>query len=126
MEPMGAKLAVIAGIVCCVHFTETLVRGGEAVTDAAPADDWNAFRKIVLPFFAAHCFECHGEKQRGEVRLDSLRDPATLTKSMATLDKVRRVLGATRCRLKSGRSLAPPKSHPCSPGWINSAHAPSA
>ncbi len=96
MEPMGVKFAVIAGILACVHFTQPLARGGEAVTDAAPADDWNAYRKTVQPFFAAHCFECHGDKQRGDVRLDSLRDAATLTKSVATLDKVQR--GATRAR----------------------------
>ena len=44
-------------------------------TDAVPAPDLQAFRRDIAPILAAACVRCHGpEKQKGEVRFDTL-DP---------------------------------------------------
>lgn len=45
-----------------------------AAPTADDAPDLAAFEKNVRPFFAAHCTSCHGpEKQKGKLRLDTLR-----------------------------------------------------
>ncbi len=57
-----------------------------------PESDWPAFQQTVLPFLARHCFECHGDKKSGGVRLDQLPDESSLAKGSATLDRVQAVL----------------------------------
>src|SRR5262245_11949635 len=58
----------------------------------APASDWQTFQKTVQPFLAKHCFDCHTEKPRGDVRLDQFSDEKTLARSLPTLEKVLDVL----------------------------------
>src|SRR5688572_401694 len=60
----------------------------------APADDWQAFQKTVQPFLAKHCFDCHTDKPRGDVRLDQFTDEKTLRERLPTLEKVLDVLDA--------------------------------
>src|SRR4051794_24897849 len=57
-----------------------------------PASDWPAFQKTVLPFLVKHCFECHTDKQNGDVRLDQFRDDKSLAKGSAILDRVQVML----------------------------------
>jgi len=49
---------------------------------------WTGYQKLVKPFFAKHCLECHADKESGEVRLDRFKDEAALAKGVATIDKV--------------------------------------
>jgi hypothetical protein len=56
-----------------------------------PPTDWQAFRKTVQPFLAKHCFDCHSDKPRGDVRLDRF-DEKALAKGSQTLGKVLDVL----------------------------------
>src|SRR5262245_36207565 len=58
----------------------------------APATEWQAFRKTVQPFLAKHCFACHTDKPRGNVRLDRF-DEKALAQRSPTLEKVLDVLG---------------------------------
>lgn len=57
-----------------------------------PSGDWPAFQKTVLPFLQKHCFECHTDKKRGDVRLDQFRDDASLARGAAVLDQVQDML----------------------------------
>src|SRR5262245_43435938 len=57
-----------------------------------PATDWQSFQKTVQPFFAKHCFDCHTDKPRGDVRLDQFTDEKALARSLPTLEKVLDVL----------------------------------
>ncbi len=57
-----------------------------------PASDWPAFQKTVLPFLSKHCFECHTDKESGDVRLDQFRDDPSLVKGWPTLERVQAVL----------------------------------
>src|SRR5438093_656284 len=66
----------------------------------APVTDWQAFQKTIQPFLAKHCFDCHTEKPRGDVRLDQF-DEKALAKGSQTLGKVLDVLGK--------HSMPPPK-----------------
>jgi hypothetical protein len=59
----------------------------------APAADWQAFQKTVQPFLARHCFECHTDKQSGDVRLDQFADEKALAKRLPTVERVLDVLG---------------------------------
>jgi len=52
-----------------------------------PATDWPAFQKTVQPFLAKYCFECHAEKQLGDVRLNQFDEKALAPRS-PTLEKV--------------------------------------
>lgn len=46
--------------------------GSKATSDAA-ASAAMSFQETIRPFFARHCFDCHGEtKAKGEMRLDQL------------------------------------------------------
>jgi hypothetical protein len=64
--------------------------------------EWQAFQKTVQPFLAKHCFECHTDKQRGDVRLDQF-DEQSLAKSSPTLEKVLDMLD---------KHAMPPKKRP--------------
>src|SRR5262245_22045986 len=70
---------------------------------SAPAGDWPAFQKSVLPFLARHCFECHTEKKSGDVRLDQFRDDQSIGQGFATLDRVKAMLR---------KRAMPPKKRP--------------
>jgi len=54
--------------------------------------EWQTFRKTVQPFFAKHCFDCHTDKKRGDVRLDHF-DEKALARRSPTLEKVLDMLG---------------------------------
>lgn len=57
-----------------------------------PTTEWQAFQKTVQPFLAKHCFDCHTDKQRGDIRLDQF-DEKALAQRSPTLEKVLDVLG---------------------------------
>src|SRR6516165_4580864 len=57
-----------------------------------PTTEWQTFQKTVQPFFAKHCFACHTDKHRGDVRLDEF-DEKSLAKRSPTLEKVLDMLG---------------------------------
>src|SRR4051794_12022461 len=72
---------------CSVLFLTTpIIYGGPSFDDKS-ASDWQGFQKSVQPFFAKHCFECHGQKASGEVRLDQFADEAALESGQGTLEK---------------------------------------
>ncbi len=58
---------------------------------ASRTTEWREFQKTVQPFFAKHCFDCHADKPRGDVRLDRF-DERSLQKPSPTLAKVLDVL----------------------------------
>jgi hypothetical protein len=78
------------------------VAAGQAPPPRAESD-WPAFQKTVLPFLVRHCFECHAEKQSGDVRLDQFQDEQSLVKGAATLERVQVVLR---------KQLMPPRKRP--------------
>jgi hypothetical protein len=59
----------------------------------APAAEWQAFQKTVQPFLAKHCFECHTDKQSGDVRLDQFADEKALAQRLPTVEKMLDILG---------------------------------
>jgi len=67
-------------------------RSGGQPVGSGPTADWPAFQKIVQPFLAKHCFECHTDKESGEVRLDVFKDENTLVKGWATVEKAMSML----------------------------------
>jgi hypothetical protein len=93
------RLKIVA-LLCFALFAGSLARGGEPSPDSV---QWQAFRKTVQPFFAKHCYECHTEKKRGEVRLDQFQDERALAKGLPTLSKVGDVLR---------QHVMPPKKRP--------------
>jgi hypothetical protein len=84
-EIATAVLGLGALLVC----GSPLLGGGPGT---APATDWQAFQKSVQPFLARHCFECHADKARGDVRLDRF-DEKALAQRAPALEKVLDVLG---------------------------------
>src|SRR3954451_22252028 len=42
----------------------------------SPATDRQSFQKTVQPFLARHCFDCHADKPRGDVRLGQFDEKA--------------------------------------------------
>jgi hypothetical protein len=55
--------------------------------DSVVSEDWPAFQRTVQPFFAKHCFQCHDQTKKGDVRLDQFQDSESLVKGLATVDK---------------------------------------
>ncbi len=69
-----------------------------------PALTYAEFQQTVQPFFAAHCYECHGPQDtEGEVRLDTFHDDASLARGIPTLEKALKMLTARKM---------PPKEEP--------------
>src|SRR4051794_29702874 len=95
--PTSAAVLLLIGPVLVLAFAGG--KGGQS-SKSAPTDasaklttDAAAFQATVQPFFARHCFSCHGGKhEKGEVRLDQFADDASLTKGVATLEKARAML----------------------------------
>jgi hypothetical protein len=71
--------------------------------DAPPSAEWREYQRAVQPFLAKHCFACHADKERGDVRLDRFTDEAALAKGLPTIEKA---LDALR------QSVMPPKKRP--------------
>jgi hypothetical protein len=78
---LRVRVAAAAAILCAVLARPAGARGG------GPPSDWKQFRQTVQPFFAKHCFDCHADKMRGEVRLDRFADEKALSQSAAILEK---------------------------------------
>jgi hypothetical protein len=76
--------------------------GGQS-TGNGPTTQWREYRQTVQPFFAKHCFECHTDKQSGDVRLDLFQDENALVKGLPTLEKA---LGMLR------KKAMPPNKRP--------------
>jgi hypothetical protein len=94
------RLKITAALLCFVFLAGSLARGGDSSPDSV---QWQAFRKTVQPFFAKHCYECHTEKKRGDVRLDQFQDERALAKGLPALSKVGEVLR---------QHVMPPKKRP--------------
>ena len=78
--------------------------GATPPATSTPALTYAQFQQTVQPFFAAHCYECHGPSdQEGEVRLDVFNDDASLAHNMPTLEKALKMLTARKM---------PPKDEP--------------
>jgi mono/diheme cytochrome c family protein len=77
--------------------------GDDASRGPLPAADWQAYQKTVQPFFSSHCFACHGDKRRGDVRLDRFTDGKALASGLEVLEKVRDMLK---------KHAMPPKERP--------------
>ena len=58
-----------------------------AAPPSGSSGDWAAFRSTVQPFLDKHCFECHDDTARGDVRLDTLTDDAALAKAWETVER---------------------------------------
>jgi hypothetical protein len=61
-------------------------RGGQAA-DPSPAAEWREYQRTVQPFLAKYCFECHTDKQSGDVRLDLVTDEKALANNLPALEK---------------------------------------
>jgi hypothetical protein len=59
---------------------------------AGEPGDWATFQSTVKPFFSEHCFDCHDETKKGDIRLDQFSDEAALIKGVATIDKAQGML----------------------------------
>jgi hypothetical protein len=59
---------------------------------SVPAVEWKRFQQTVQPFFSKHCFTCHTDKERGDVRLDRFADGSALAKGLPILEKARAML----------------------------------
>lgn len=60
----------------------TLVPGGSWARAGEP--DAPGFERTVKPFFAAHCLDCHGEKQKADLDLRIYTDASSVTAHRAT------------------------------------------
>jgi hypothetical protein len=79
-----------------VHLVLTLAAGVSiltplalpaAVSPSIPAAE--DYEKVVKPFFSEHCNSCHGEKkQKGELRVDTLKVDPTSPKTMAHWEEI--------------------------------------
>src|SRR5690348_721327 len=57
-----------------------------------PAADWASFKQTVEPSLPKHCFECHDETEKGDVRLDLFSDENTLIKNLGTIEQAQSML----------------------------------
>lgn len=86
------RVAGAVGILCPVLLLSFAARGGGLSAGPAPTAEWRQYRETVQPFFAKHCFACHADKKRGEVRLDLFQDEKALARGLPTLEKALGVL----------------------------------
>ena len=64
-----------------------------AAQTAAPSPAWREFHEAVQPFFARYCYDCHGEKKaENDLRLDLIRDAASLKTNDENLEKALKYL----------------------------------
>src|SRR5262245_29316304 len=78
-------------------------RGVGPPASTAPSAQWREYQRTVQPFFARHCFACHTDKKRGDVRLDLFQDEKALARGLLTLEKT---IGMLR------KHAMPPKGRP--------------
>jgi mono/diheme cytochrome c family protein len=88
--PLRCRWVRLAGIVIflapCFAWSFG-VRDDVQATGRDPSADWQRYRQTIQPFFAKHCFACHTDKKRGDVRLDQFQDEQALVKGVPTLEK---------------------------------------
>jgi mono/diheme cytochrome c family protein len=71
------------------HFSTLLATGWAMLACLPAASSARAADKPVGAFFQQHCVKCHGaEKQKGDVRLDTLASPATSVAARKTWARV--------------------------------------
>ncbi len=105
MLPRNLRVRVARGLVILCPFLVLSLSshsGGQAAGPIAVAE-WRQFRDTVQPFFAKHCFACHTDKKRGEVRLDLFQNEKTLAEGLPTIEKA---LDALR------QHVMPPRGRP--------------
>jgi mono/diheme cytochrome c family protein len=81
------RIAVAGAILGPVLVLCFASRGGGQAADTNPAAEWREYQQAVQPFFARHCFECHADKESGDVRLDRFNDEDALAKGLPTIEK---------------------------------------
>src|SRR5437899_404610 len=99
MRPRWRTAAEVGALVCSV-VVGLPAHGGEP---AATAGEWREFQRIVQPFLARHCLECHGAKRSGDVRLDTFHDETALARGVPILDQALAMLR---------KQAMPPKRRP--------------
>ena len=67
-------------------------RGSGPSSNSTLPAEWQAYQRTVQPFFAKHCFACHTDKKRGDVRLDKFQDDKALANGLEILEKARDML----------------------------------
>src|SRR5687767_2111710 len=86
MLPRHLRIRIVrsVAVLCPLLVLGFSPRGGQAA-DASPAAEWREYQRTVQPFFAKHCFECHADKQSGDVRLDLVTDENGLANNLPAL-----------------------------------------
>jgi hypothetical protein len=94
MLPCLCRVRIAATVVVLWPFlvSSFALHGSDPSAGTNTTADWRTFQKTVQPFLAKHCYECHTEKKRGEVRLDVFPDASALAKSLPTIEKARDML----------------------------------
>jgi hypothetical protein len=84
----------------------------------AASPDRQSFDKIVRPFFAKYCFDCHDETAKGDVRLDRFGDESSLIQG---LDAIDRAAGMLRKHAMPPRKKEQPSAEEVAPvqAWMN-------
>jgi hypothetical protein len=103
-----ALTALGVGVLACSMPASNSASSGSAnsktAVASAPLPSYAEFQKTVQPFFASHCYECHGtDDSEAGVRLDIFTSDETLAKGVPTLEKAMKMLTARKM---------PPKDEP--------------
>jgi hypothetical protein len=96
------RIAAVGALLCPCLFPRLAV-GADQPPDRGATVEWRQYQQSIQPFLAKHCFECHTEKNSGDVRLDRIRDAGSLAGGLPTLE---RALGMLR------KQAMPPKKQP--------------
>jgi mono/diheme cytochrome c family protein len=97
----SARIAVAVAVLGPALVVSLASRGQAA--DTNPAAEWREYQRAIQPFFARHCFECHTEKESGDVRLDLFKDEKALANGLPTIEKALAMLR---------KRAMPPKNRP--------------
>jgi hypothetical protein len=103
MVPCYRRVRIAAAILCSFFIASSPSTGDGPPQEPVPAVQWQAFRKTVQPFLAKHCFECHTDKKRGGVRLDSFQNERAFANGLPIIEKIGDVLR---------QHIMPPKKRP--------------
>src|SRR5437016_4185863 len=68
------RVAVTAAALAPALLLSLASRGGGQALDTSATAVWREYQRTVQPFLARHCFECHTERESGDVRLDLFKD----------------------------------------------------
>src|SRR5690349_9672411 len=64
------RVAVTAAALASALLLSLASRGGGQAPDTSATAEWREYQRTVQPFLAKHCFECHTDRESGDVRLD--------------------------------------------------------